>query len=307
MSPSIKITILGAVTTVFAGLLGYVFGLTLSGGALLWLMIIGIIFGALYLTEVLAISSKKLLAGLSFAHAVFFAVFMFSAPTFYFYGLVILAAVILALSAVKGRKALENSLTPNVSKVASLTLPLASSALAVIMTFVYVTGFAGRDFTLPKSSIEGLLRPVESPLRGFVPGFTLDMSVRDFIKASLEARTPAELRGLPREVKDQLIRESETQSIKTISDILKIPVSPTESILDVLHRAASAQLIKIPPGLRLPILLGFGLLVFLTIKGFAVLLRYPITWLAIGLYKLFLAVGFLRVVEEDIKRQIIAL
>jgi hypothetical protein len=307
MPVNAKIAILGGATTILAGVFGYAFGLLLSGGSLLWLVVSGTVFGAAYLVETMSVGSKKLLAGLCFAHAIAFAVFVFASPAFAWYGIVLLSGAFLAVAGWRGRRAMDGSLSPNLGRVAALALPMAASALALMMAFVYVSGFVGRDFTIPKESVAGLLRPAESPLRGFVSGFTFDMSVREFARVSLESRAPAEIRALPREVKDQLVRESEAQFVNALSGFLKVPVSPQESILTILHKALSAQLIKIPADLQTPILLGFGFLVFLAIKGLALLLRYPTAWLAMGLYKLLLAIGFLRVMEEEVKRQIVVL
>lgn len=307
MSPVLKLVIIGCVLVISAGAFGYYFGRVLGGDGFAGVFTAGLIFGALQLVGILAISSKNILSGLALGEIIAFSIFSFPKSGFILYGVIAFSALILIFAILRGRHTGGISLSPSVNRVAALVLPSAASAFALIMTFIYVSGFIGRDFTLPKESVESLLHPLEAPLRGFIPGFSLDMSVRSATRALLESRAPGEIRALPRDVKDQLLQESEGQVIQTISGALKIAVSPQESVLSVLHRALNAQVIKIPANLQTPILIAFGFLVFLSIKGLALILRYPIAWLGFGLYKLLLAVGFLKIIEEDIKRQAVVL
>ena len=81
----------------------------------------------------------------------------------------------------------------------------------------------------------------------------------------------------------------------------------TETLSDVFYNFAMQKLNLIPDTFRNLIPVGLVLLIFLTIKGVAVFLRWFISGLAYLLYELALATGFARLTLESRSREIVVL
>ncbi len=291
-------------------LIGVIYGLAfksaLGGGSLIYPIVAGCLFAAALLLPALFIKEKKMLTGI-FAPA-FVGVAAVSATAFslnYF----IAALASFALLLIAGFRAMgaeSVSFKIDIGRFARIFVPTCVTALAILAATVYTMSFIGQDFSLPKESFRSLIAPLGAA-KTFIPGFSLDMTVPALIRAILDANPPKELANIPRDIKEQFLRESEAQFLKTISDALDMPVSRNDSVLDVLYRAANAQLVKIPENMKTPALLFFGFLVFLTIKSFGFIFYYPIVFLSKMIYKLLLKTGFIGIAEEDVKREMLTI
>lgn len=303
----LKLFLYAGALLVFGVIYGFFFGWAIDGRALVYPLLSAALFVAALLLSATFVRDKKILAAI-FLPA-FLGVFAMSAKDFsvnYF----IAGGVSFAALLVAGFRAMGGSggsLKISIGRFARLFVPLAITSLAILAAFVYTSNFIGKDFSLPEKSFRSLIAPLELVGRGAIPGFSLDMSVPQLIGAVIEANPPAELKNVPREIKDQFLRESEGQILKTISDALQVPVSRGDSVFSALYRAASAQIVRVPKDLKTPALVVFGFLVFLTLKGFGLIFYYPIVGLAWLLYRGLLASGFIRLTEEDVKREVLSL
>jgi hypothetical protein len=299
----LKIFLYAGILLLLGVMYGIFFGRALGGGSLILPILAGCVFVGALLVSITFIKDKKILAaifGASFLGVVFTSAKIFSFNYF------IAAAVSFVILLVAGFRALGGaigSLEIEIGRFGRLFIPTCVTALAILATFIYTSNFIGQDFTLSKESFRSLVSPLELIGKGAIANFSLDMSVPQLTRAILDANPPAELRDIPRDVKEQFLRESEAQLLKTFSDALGVPVSRNDSVLDVLYRAANAQLVKIPEDLKTPALFTFGFLVFLTIKGFGLIFYYPIVLVAWLIYKLLLAIGFVRVEAVDVKKE----
>ena len=290
--------------------LGVVYGLffktALGGGSLIYPIIAGCFYVAALLLPAIFVKGKTMLVRI--IAAAFLGLAVISAKAISVNYLIALAAsfVFLLIAGVRAMGASGVSFKIDISRFARVFVPTCVTALAILAAFVYTASFIGKDFTLPKESFRSLIAPLGAA-KTFIPGFSLDMTVPALIRAILDANPPAELRDIPRDVKEQFLRESEDQFLKTASDALGVPVSRGDSVFDALYRAANAQLVQIPEDLKTPALLLFGFLVFLTIKGFGAIFYYPIVFLSKLIYKLLLKTRFLNIVEEDVKREVVSL
>jgi len=285
---------------------GYFFSSALSGGALVYPVVTGTLLVAAMLVATAFTRDKHIIALIFFASFLGLAVMSATTVSLSYLIASLVSFAILLLAGFRAMSASGSSPNIEIGRFARVFVPLGISALAILAAFIYTSSFVGKDFSVPKESFRGLVAPLEAA-RSFLPGFSLDMTVPALIRVVLDANPPEELRGIPRDVKEQFLRESEAQLLKTISDALGVPVSRGDSVLDALHRAASAQIVKIPEDLKTPALFAFGFLVFLTIKSFGFIFYYPILLMAWLIYKLLITTGFAKVVEEDIKREVLSL
>ena len=111
------------------------------------------------------------------------------------------------------------------------------------------------------------------------------------------------LAGIPKEI----AIAGQAQLLSAVTDAVGISARVGDTFLDTAHRALSAQIVRIPENLRAPILFAFGLLVFLAVRGVGILFFYPIQFLAYGLYRGLLVIGFLRIETVDVKKESLAI
>lgn len=294
---TLKIIGFAAVSSVVGALFGYFFSGSLQSGNIIWPIVFGVLFLALLLLQSLFVKSGKILALAVLAESLSvaaFAVKEYSAWSALFVGAFF---ALLWISASRGKKSEAHSLGIDMGRFSRSVLPLAITALSLLITFVYMSGMVGKEFSVSKSSLASMLKPSEYILKGFIPGFSLDMRMSDFAIAA------AGLSGIPKEI----AVAGQAQLLAVIADAVGISVRGSDTFLDTAHRALSAQIVKIPENLRTPILLVFGFLVFLAVRGLGILLFYPTHFLTYALYKILLVAGFLRIETVDVKKEALAI
>ena len=133
------------------------------------------------------------------------------------------------------------------------------------------------------------------------------MTVGDFVKSAATGKISGFLGAVPQEFRSQIETQVSSQVLDELvgglSNQLGIAISKGDSISEVAQRAINSKLSKIPETSRTPILFGFGLLVFLTVKGLGSLYTYAVRLIAWLLYKLLLAVGFFKIATESVNRE----
>ena len=81
----------------------------------------------------------------------------------------------------------------------------------------------------------------------------------------------------------------------------------SDSVLDVIYNYLSEKISSLPEGLKFLVPAGFVFLIFITVKGAALLLRWVISVPAYILYELALTTGFARLTLEAKSREIVVL
>ncbi len=306
-SSQIKTLSFAGVTALIGLLFGLWFDKALSGGSLLVPTILAVVFLSLISIQLLFVENKKLMAVMVLAESLAaFALMPYKLSGYLFIFLALFCALMVR-SSFLGRDNARDSLKTNSTSPARAFLPGAITALALITSFIYVTTFIGFEFKLTREATRGLLSPLEYTAKTLIPDFSLDMKITGLLQSIIAFNPPGDLGTLTKDQLAQLVRESEGPLLEAISGALKVSVSRNDSALDVLHRAALAQIVRIPPDLKTPILFALGFLVFLTVRGLGYIVKYLSLGLTFVLYKVLLAAGFFRITTVSVERQIIAI
>lgn len=286
---------------------GYFFNSVLSGGAIGYPLVFAALFTASMLMSAILIKDKKILS-LAFA-ASFIGVSLMSIRVFSIQYIIAIfvSLIVLIFAGLRAGKIAESSLKFDLGKIARAFVPLAVTSLAILASVIYTSSFISTEFIISDESFRGLVTPFEYLAKGYIPNFSLDMTVPEVIRATIDAHPPAELKGVSKDAKDKFLRESEGQMISAISATLQVSVSREDSVLGALNRAANSNVKKIPDDFRIAALIAFGFLIFLSIKGFGFIFYFPVLFLAWLIYRSLLAAGFARVIEEDAKREILTI
>lgn len=303
----IKISVFGGVAVITGILLGFFFSKALSGGNLLLPMILAVVFLSLLSIQLLFIENKKLLALIVLAESLSaFALMPYKFSGYLLIALALFCALMVRSSSL-GQASAQESLKTNPNSPARVFLPGAITAFALITSFIYVTTFIGFEFNLTRDATRSLLAPLEYTTKTLIPDFSLDMKITGLLQSVIAFNPPGDLGTLTKDQLAQLVRESEGPLLEAISGALKVSVSRNDSVLDVLHRAALAQIVRIPADLKTPILFALGFLVFLTVRGLGYIVKYLSLGLTFILYKILLSAGFFRITTSSVEKQVLVI
>ncbi len=296
----IKISVYSLVTAILAGFFGYFLNAAINDANSFWLpLVLGLFFLALFILQNLFIKDfwifaiagiQSLILGISSQVAI---------PG-------LMACIFFILwAAWRAKDLIAQGLKIDLRIVNRTTTPIAITALSVLIAFLYTPTLITKDLTISQPVIVSIFGPSLPFLNSYIPGLSLDMSVRDALKAASGSLLPREMRTLPIEQRDAVIAQSEGQLLQSLSDSLGVKVHARDSLLTVISSALNFQLSKIPKEYVQYIDISLGLLVFLTIKSFGFIFSYVIYLLALLIYTLLRLTNFISITTEKIDKEVV--
>ena len=213
------------------------------------------------------------------------------------------AAIFFLFAANHGKSDATLGLKIDLRNLAHSVGPKTITAMAIIVSALYTSTAFGDNFSLSKPAAISILSPVIRSLSFFIPGVNAATPVGDALAGFTKNILAGQLAALPPAERDAAIRQATAKTLQSLEGALGTPISGRDSILDAVRRSANAGLAQIPQNFRPYILFGFAALVFLTIKGFGFLLVYIVYLVAWALHKLFLKVGFVKIVTEQVAKE----
>lgn len=300
---------------VISSLLMGVFGSLLNGYAadsgtgVMTLAIVGVAALALGVFKALIIQDQKLLgfgAALDAAAIVLLGGFGGTMLVVTF----AVTASILFWAARRGEGIARQQLKIDIGSFVRAAAPLAITALALVMSVVYATRVIDPEFKISKSTVQSALVPAEPILRGFIPGFSLTSTVGDLVSQGLSG-TMAQFSGgfgggMGGGFGAMAGISAQSQVVQALSQTLGVRVGMGDTALDVLYRAANAQLAKIPEGAKPYVRAALGGLVFLTVRGFGFIFVYAAQLLVWLLFSISKSTGFLSVTIESVNKETVS-
>ncbi len=219
----------------------------------------------------------------------------------------LVAGVLLIVASWRGQNYAGRTLTISVREAGRAVTPLVMTVAALIATIAITSALSADGLTLSRSALEGFLKPGEWITQRFAPGFALNGTLGEFVRANSGLVFKGELAQLPKSQQDEAIAQVLVQIQETIRGTFAVNARVGDTMLDIIEKITNAQLKKIPEDLHTPVWLGVGVLIFLTIKGIAALLGGIVGLLAAALYQLFMICGFLRLGLESRQKEVVVL
>lgn len=305
MSLNPKFLMFSAATALFGALWGY-FNASLlnpAAGVSSWLPIIfGALFLSFYMLQALYAPSVKEALTVAGAQAV---IIVLSSAVSFLWGAV--AAIFFLLAANHGKRDATQGLRIDLSNLTHSVGPKTITATAIIVSALYTSTAFGDNFSLSKPAAVSILSPVIRSLSIFVSGITPNMAVGEALTGFTKNVLGSQLAALPPAERDEAVKQTTAKTLQSLEAALGTPISSRDSILDAVRRSANAGLAQIPNSVRPYVLFGFGALVFLTVKGFGFLIiyiLYPLVWAS---HKLFVKIGFVKIVTEQVPKESVTL
>jgi len=207
------------------------------------------------------------------------------------------------------RDTLENELKVRFLKISKAVLPKSFTAVAIVIAVVY--GFSFEKSTLFSPEFLDPIINTASPVVGyFVPGFSPDMSARDFLavsaKQSLAKSNVIDFNVMPEKLRNQLIDKTVEGSQKALEDSFGVTVDLTKSFKENVRTISIDRLQVIVSQIPVYLIsLAVALIVFLTAKAVGFVIYWIVAFFAFIMYQVLLSVGFAEVSLETRSREIV--
>lgn len=214
-----------------------------------------------------------------------------------------------------GQAEMKNLIRIKFWRVSKTAVPKAVVAVALFVGVAYYlnseakTPTNSNEFFISRSSFEKMLAPSVPLVKKLIPEFDLSLSAGDLInklaQSQVEGNPQAKL--LPESSQKQLAQEAARNLEKSASDYLGVDIDMKAKTSDVIYDAIAQRVSGLPENIRNIFQIGLAALIFITIIGFVLPIRWLATSLALIIYEILLALGFAVVSLEGRSKEIIIL
>ncbi len=309
----VKVAIVGALGVLSATVFGFFLNLFIGGnsGAGAAAGFLGIGFLVIFLLQTLFLKSEKIVNLVLLLESLGMSAFFFSRISLAILSAWVLLLLFLWNASRSGRQELDNRLKISFFQIDKQTTYKAITALSVFISIAYASANGFSQTGISEKGLEVFLKPAEPFIQKLsISNFSFRMTAYQLADSIITEQAAKQLNVAPSAVPASLKNEAIN---KTLSELeaqalgYGIRFKNSDTILKVIQNYIAKQLEKIPARWKAAIPFIFGLLVFLTIKGFGLIIRWLVAIPAYILYELSLTAGFSRLALESRTREIIIL
>ncbi len=215
-----------------------------------------------------------------------------------------------------GWRELQNMMKVKFWRISKVVLPKAIGGIALFSSIILVfpsviSNPIEGNYQLPfsKSLIEKIIVPASDIVKNFIPGFDLSLPLQELAVnvAAQQVKDAPEAQILPKAAQQQLINKTAQDFETKIAELIGGQIKPNSKITDIVYESLSNRFSQMPESAKNLVLAGVVFLIFLTIEGFAIPLRWLVSVLAFVIYEILLMSGFATVMLEGKSKEIIIL
>ncbi len=195
-----------------------------------------------------------------------------------------------------GQQELKNSVNINFFKIRKLVLRKAIIGMTLFSVLIYVSFLNLETLKVSKNAFDYFARPIEYSGRIFLPNFSADMTVGEFLTGLVK-------KDLAPEEKNQIVIDA---AIK-ISEFTKFNIGLQHRLGDTIYQILNFQLRRLPTDKKTPVLMSIGAVLFLFVTGFGLLFNWIIGLIGYGLYQLLLTYGFVKITYQSKEIEVLKL
>ncbi len=309
----VKVVIVGAFGVLSAVAFGFFLNLFIGGnsGAGAAAGFFGIGFLAVFLLQTLFLKSEKITNLILLLESLGMSVFFFNRISLAILSAWILLLLFLWNASRSGRQELDNRLKISFFQIDKQTTYKAITALSIFISIVYASANGFSQTGISEKGLEAFLKPAEPFIQKLsISNFSFNMTVYQLADSIITEQAAKQLGVQPNAVPASLKNDAINQTLAGLKDKALgygISFKNNDTVLKIIQNYIAKQLEKIPEQARAVIPFLFGLLVFLTIKGFGLIIRWLVAIPAYIIYELCLTAGFSRLALESRTREIIIL
>jgi len=298
---NVKVTTLGVLSVALAALFAYFFSAFLGGSspnaawyalgaAVLWLVFV--VFQVFFVSDIIPASF------IIFFETVAFGLFTWHiGTTVMSLAALVLLAAFLWWSHTAGANEMNNAFKLHFYKIAMPAAARASTALALFLAVIYVGSINLKDPTASKRVLENVFKPAEPIIARIIPGFKFNDTLGGILTKSSPVKPEA-----PGTITAQV-----NQMIDTLEKAIGVRAAQADQIIDILYKATIGRLLTLSKNMQTLILLGVGLLLFLTVKGLLFIVNWVVLLIVYIAMKVLQATGFYKISLENRSKEVVVL
>ena len=168
----------------------------------------------------------------------------------------------------------------------------------VFITIFLLKALNFPKFDISKNAFEIIARSSNPIVSDIIPGFSLDASVNQALRAFVKSRLPAG-------ASEAEIKEAADNLYGNIVKSVGARISSEERVIDALYKVTVSKLLNLPSVYKNLTFVALALAVFGLIKSLAFFLTWIVAILAFLVYQIFLALNFMHVIFENRNKEII--
>lgn len=270
-----------------------------------------LLFLVFFILENIFINNKEKAAFVIFIQSLAFClIFIKSKSTVPILVLTFLIFWVLFYGSYRGGKILNNSIKFSFSDFSRAVLPKAILALSLFFSVIIPISLKSGNnngFPLPNSFFEGIIKSSQGIAGKILPGVDLTSSIGTAASQIAETNINKipEAKVLPPKMKMQLINKAAEDFYGQISDFLGIKIDPSLTFSQTIYQATKEKFFTLSDGMKNWVFIIIGALLFLSIEGVSLPIRWIISLIGFIVYEIMLATGFARISVENTLKEVI--
>lgn len=278
-------------------------------GATIAIVLALTVFTALFILQALMVHSWRVLG--MFAIVEGFAMVSLGFQSVGFTNATLLGGLITIIALViagrYGQGYTERTIAISIREAGNAVVPILMTAVTLCVTVAFTSGLSTNGLQFSRETILGIMKPGEWVVQRFIPGFRVEGTLKEFVRANSGSIFQGGIGAVPRALQDAAISGAITQLQETIEGMFAVRVGVNDSLVDIIERVVNSELRKIPESWHTSVWIGIGAIIFFTVKGFGALIGGVAKLIAALLYQLLLAVGFMQIGSESRQKEIVVL
>lgn len=223
-------------------------------------------------------------------------------------------AVLLFWSVYSGQTEMKNLLKIKFWRIGKIVVPKAVAAVALFVSIAYYANLqgnvlGGEDFFISRSGFEKIIASSAPLIKKIIPEFDLSLSAGEVLNKLAETQVEGNPQAqiLPENIKRQLIVDAARDLEKKISDFTGTAFDLKAKVSDTLYGIMIKKVSGLSPEYQGVFQVGMAALIFLTIIGLVLPIRWLTSFIAFLVYESLIALGFAVVSLEGRSKEIVLL
>lgn len=222
----------------------------------------------------------------------------------------IVAAVTLALlfwGDIAGRSEMKNNIEIKFFKTAKPVLKKIITAIVFLTVVLYLPNVNKDNILISKRNFQFFFDGTIGFAEKFYPEINFRSSFGDMTKsvARLELMQQSEFKNLSEYQQEKILKQASAQISELINKNLNLDIAPGEKLSDAFYNF----LVSVLEGWRVKFgenfLIGWAVIVFLTVRGFGIIFQWLISIISFLAYELLLATNFFQIIGESRTKEIV--
>lgn len=223
--------------------------------------------------------------------------FIFLLSGFLFIGL-LLTFLFLFWGSYSSRNELQYSMKARIFRLSKFVLPKAITGLSIFVAASYLSTFQDQGLVVKEETFRRIVLPAEAIVKVVMPGISLE----DSFVSTIEKTNP-DIQELSKEQKEEIIKKQQER----FSKLLQYNFESRDALINILYNSYILNAKKVSESRKVLVLFALGAGLFLLAKSVGTPISWLVASMAVVIYEILIALGFVVVVLETRSKEIVLL